>query len=223
MKRYSYLLLSVVIFALVSLSIAEARYYNPQTGRYLRPDPTGLAGGINLYGYAAQNPINYIDPLGLAYSPYGEHGRGWGLPGSEEPPDLEDLQTSLEIGGTVDPTPLLDSTNALIYALRGEWGDACLSGISTIPYVGDAIGKGGKLASRIGKNAKKLSIDEIGDFLGAGKNWHEGKAKKKFLNKFKKELKGDTNADFYVDKKTKEILLKSNKNKNWVRTGEYLE
>jgi RHS repeat-associated protein len=41
------------------------RYYDPQTGRYLTPDPIGLAGGINLYTYANENSINVIDPLGL--------------------------------------------------------------------------------------------------------------------------------------------------------------
>ncbi|MCB2184537.1 MAG: hypothetical protein KQH63_21145, partial [Desulfobulbaceae bacterium] len=40
------------------------RYYDPQTGRYLTPDPIGLNGGINLYSYATQNPINYIDADG---------------------------------------------------------------------------------------------------------------------------------------------------------------
>lgn len=41
------------------------RYYDPRTGRYLTPDPIGLAGGINLFAYAWNNPVNSIDPIGL--------------------------------------------------------------------------------------------------------------------------------------------------------------
>ena len=41
------------------------RYYDPDTGRYLTPDPIGLAGGINPFVYAESNPINWIDPFGL--------------------------------------------------------------------------------------------------------------------------------------------------------------
>ncbi|MEA3087233.1 MAG: hypothetical protein QOC89_4930 [Paraburkholderia sp.] len=41
------------------------RYYDPETGRFVSQDPVGLAGGVNLYAYAA-NPVGWIDPLGLA-------------------------------------------------------------------------------------------------------------------------------------------------------------
>ncbi|MCP4669908.1 MAG: RHS repeat-associated core domain-containing protein [Desulfobacula sp.] len=43
------------------------RYYDPDTGRYLTPDPIGLAGGINPFVYSLNNPINYIDPSGLIW------------------------------------------------------------------------------------------------------------------------------------------------------------
>ncbi|RAH01500.1 RHS repeat-associated core domain-containing protein [Pseudomonas sp. Leaf98] len=44
------------------------RYYNPDIGRYLTPDPVKLAGGINVYQYAP-NPTGWVDPLGLSCKP----------------------------------------------------------------------------------------------------------------------------------------------------------
>ncbi len=42
------------------------RYYDPETGRYLRVDPLGLDGGdVNFYGYSKNNPVNVVDPYGL--------------------------------------------------------------------------------------------------------------------------------------------------------------
>ncbi|WP_278406824.1 RNase A-like domain-containing protein, partial [Pseudomonas rhodesiae] len=41
------------------------RYYNPDIGRYLTPDPVKLAGGINGYRYVP-NPTGWVDPLGLS-------------------------------------------------------------------------------------------------------------------------------------------------------------
>jgi len=41
------------------------RYYDPKTGRFTQQDPIGLAGGMNLYGFAGGDPVNYSDPFGL--------------------------------------------------------------------------------------------------------------------------------------------------------------
>ena len=41
------------------------RYYHPELGRYLSPDPLGQAASPNLYDYAGQSPLIQIDPLGL--------------------------------------------------------------------------------------------------------------------------------------------------------------
>ncbi|MBV7512178.1 RHS repeat-associated core domain-containing protein [Pseudomonas sp. PDM25] len=43
------------------------RYYDPEIGRYLTPDPIKLAGGLNQYQYTP-NPTGWVDPLGLSGS-----------------------------------------------------------------------------------------------------------------------------------------------------------
>jgi RHS repeat-associated protein len=41
------------------------RTYDPSTARFTQEDPIGLSGGINAYGFASGDPVNYQDPFGL--------------------------------------------------------------------------------------------------------------------------------------------------------------
>jgi RHS repeat-associated protein len=55
------------------------RYYHPDTGRYLTPDPVKLAGGLNAYRYTP-NPTGWVDPLGLSGNCPGGNKPGCSVP-----------------------------------------------------------------------------------------------------------------------------------------------
>jgi len=47
------------------LYFMRARYYDPDLGRFLSEDPIGISGGLNLYAYAGNDPVNASDPSGM--------------------------------------------------------------------------------------------------------------------------------------------------------------
>ena len=46
---------------------------DPRHGAWLSPDPLGYVDSPNLYAYARQNPIDFVDPSGLYNPLYREH------------------------------------------------------------------------------------------------------------------------------------------------------
>jgi hypothetical protein len=41
------------------------RYFDTKSGRFTQEDPTGIATGLNAYGFAEGDPVNFSDPYGL--------------------------------------------------------------------------------------------------------------------------------------------------------------
>jgi RHS repeat-associated protein len=61
----------------------RARYYDTHTARFLSEDPIRFSGGIDFYGYVANNPLSFLDPLGLCivdvyFNPVKRLGITWG-------------------------------------------------------------------------------------------------------------------------------------------------
>lgn len=55
------------------------RYYDPRNGRFINRDTIEESGGINLYGFVTNNPVNRWDVLGAALAcagtPHVDHER----------------------------------------------------------------------------------------------------------------------------------------------------
>ena len=88
------------------LTYARNRMYDPGTGRFTQEDPIGLAGGLNAYGFAGGDPVNYADPAGLC--PIGSDK----FANTACPHHAENFQSwysrqGLQDAGLFDPTILL--------------------------------------------------------------------------------------------------------------------
>lgn len=69
------------------------RSYDPDAGRYLEPDPLGLAAGLNPFAYAGGNPLVATDPLGLVLFAFDGTGNG---PTGENGEDITNVRRFFE-------------------------------------------------------------------------------------------------------------------------------
>ncbi|MBI3867780.1 MAG: RHS repeat-associated core domain-containing protein [Verrucomicrobia bacterium] len=89
------------------------RFYDPNLQRWLTRDPIEERGGINLYGFVNNSPINRVDPLGLEFSYW--YG---------------------------DADGLLHPAGSVPYLMGDAWWENLLSGFyNFVPFVDNALGR----------------------------------------------------------------------------------
>ncbi len=92
------------------------RYYDPQQGRYITPDPIGLRGGWNPYIYPL-NPVVKVDPLGLAQCSYSIAGKT--LSCTADDASHSDVSISVASGNNGDGSGCKDNADCTSIANRG--------------------------------------------------------------------------------------------------------
>ena len=99
----------------VRVGVGEPCAYESTPGRttWLSRDPIEEEGGLNLYGYVENDPVNWLDPLGL--DPYGGYATGSVNAGS----DLNAFKDRAGQGASASCTFGFDSPKALTDALKG--------------------------------------------------------------------------------------------------------
>ncbi|HEV8471165.1 MAG TPA: RHS repeat-associated core domain-containing protein [Methylomirabilota bacterium] len=143
----------------------RARFYHAGLGRFISEDPIGLAGGLNAYTYAFDDPVNATDPTGLRT--FVMHGI-WSDP-DDYAPFLRDLRDAdpkthfLSWNGKL--RSLVPSTDAmaeqLLKTILKQLQDDPLSAGEPLNLVG--FSGGGLLAATIAEKlrARGVKVDTI--------------------------------------------------------------
>ena len=102
----------------VDLYYMRARWYEPQSGRFLSEDPIGLAGGINSSVYGGNDPVNGSDPHGLDCTDVDE----------EDPCPIDGITVTAPGGGGDFPPRGPDLSNPPGCGIMCGWGGGSVGG-----------------------------------------------------------------------------------------------
>jgi RHS repeat-associated protein len=97
----------------------RGRHYSPQLGRFVQPDPIGYEGGLNLYAYVNNDPLNFTDPMGTEPS------------GSKSASLLERLRPAMELA-SMDGGPVSAVASAVLAVMDYGKGDIVGAGLNAM-------------------------------------------------------------------------------------------
>lgn len=160
------------------------RYYDPSAGRFTQEDPIGLAGGVNLYGYAGADPANNSDPFGLC--PIAKDGVPcavtWGLKGAAAGAVSGAIAGAaggtlvLPVVGTIAGGGALGITGGVAGLATGMIGGATQDVINAVGDLPSAFDMG-KVGNKIRSLLSGLLIGKGGGMSDAQDVIYEGGAK----------------------------------------------
>jgi len=136
------------------LYLAPYRAYDPNLGRWLSRDPLGESGGLNLYGYVGNDPVNWLDLLGLIILP--PNFIGPLQPGDVRAPSW-DVYTEGPWQGTSSPIG-----DMILFGIGGlAAGEAGICPVGASSTAGGDIA-GNAAVSFASKAAARAAVDEMG-------------------------------------------------------------
>ena len=147
------------------------RFYEPNLQRWLNRDLVGEFGGVNLYGFVGNRPIETVDPFGLAEYPSGptydfdfadafiDPGGSMDISVPPPPPPIYIPVESLSQGGRLDPRFKMDAgaigaPHLLNYPLGQQvvgLNQDIVSSVLPVPFIkcAPAAKSGGRLGSEL--------------------------------------------------------------------------
>jgi hypothetical protein len=151
------------------------QYYDPAKDQFTQQDPIGIAGGLNLYGFANGDPVSFSDPFGLC--PWCVTGAIGAIGGAtsavitkavmnaiEERPLTEGLGTAAVAGGVagglVGASMGLASPASAAVIAHGM-GIGLVNVGATLPAVPGAVAKLGGLAEKFGGSPGQLATNVL--------------------------------------------------------------